>query len=266
MKTAFKKNLLSLAVGAGLIGSAAWSPASHACPAEPLVSSICIMAAVSLNGDFGGGLYDVADGRLLSISQNAALYSLIGTTYGGDARVTFGIPDLRGRVVMGSGRGPGLPQFNAGEAYGALTTILTTAQMPAHNHTLSTVSVNTSKMTATTTLSGLSASVTGRLALKASSGGTTGNDPTGKSLATTAATVRVYSDAAPTVAMNAASIDSSGLTVGNFTGTPTTTLGGTATLAGVTDPTGSSQELPLLQPSLVLNYYIAVNGIYPTRN
>lgn len=285
MKNTFKKNLLSLAVGAGLIGSAAWSPASHACPAEPLVSSVCIMAAVSLNGDFGGGVFAVADGRLLSIGQNAALYSLIGTTYGGDARVTFGIPDLRGRVVMGSGRGPGLPQFNAGQAYGALTTVLTTAQMPAHNHTLSTVSVNTSKMTATTTLTGLSATanlggvaVSGPasgLTLKAASGGTLDNNPSGKSLGTTVLSqARIYTDTTPSIDMNAGSIGGNlSLTIAGGTnapvaisGNPTTTLGGTATLAGVTDPAGSSLEIPLVQPSLVLNYYIAVNGIYPTRN
>jgi microcystin-dependent protein len=265
MKNTRQKTTLALALAAGLTGGAL-STASHACSAEPLVSSVCIMAAVSLNGDFGGGVYAVADGRLLSISQNAALYSLLGTTYGGNGTQTFGIPDLRGRVVMGSGKGPGMQQFNAGETYGTLTTVLTTAQLPAHNHTLGAVSVNTSKMTATTTLSGLSASVTGSLSLKASTGGTTGNDPTSKSLATPISTTRIYSDAAPTIAMNAASIDSSGLTVGNFTGTPTTTLGGTASLAGATDQTGSSQTVSLMQPSLVLNYYIAVNGIYPTRN
>lgn len=268
MKHTLRQSTLSLALAAGLLGFAAWSTDSQACPAEPLVSSVCVMAAVNLNGDFGNGMYAVADGRLLPISQNAALFSLVGTTYGGDARVTFGIPDLRGRVVMGSGRGPGLPQFNAGEAYGQLTTTLTSAQLPAHIHTLSTVAVNTSKMTATTTLSGLSASVTGSASLKASSGGNVSNDPTGKSLATTTTggPLKIYSDAAPTIAMNASSIDVSGLSVGNFTGTPTTTLGGTATLSGATDLTGASQPVTLLQPSLVLNYYIAVQGIYPTRN
>jgi microcystin-dependent protein len=267
MRNTFKKSTLSLALATGLIGSAAWSTDSHACAAEPLVSSVCIMAAVSLNGDFGGGMYAVADGRLLSISQNAALYSLIGQTYGGSGQVSFAIPDLRGRVVMGSGRGPGLPQFNPGQAFGALTTNLTIAQLPTHAHTLTGVSVNTSKMTATTTLNGLSASLTGSASLKASTGGNASNDPTGKSLATTSGvSSRIYSDAAPTIAMNAGSIDSSGLSIGNFTGNPTTTLGGTATLSGATDPNGASQEVSLMQPSLVLNYYIAVQGIYPTRN
>lgn len=266
MRNTFKKTTLSLALATGLIGSATWSTDSYACAAEPLISSVCIMAMVNW-GDFGGNVFAVADGRLLPISQNAALYSLIGQTYGGAGQVSFGIPDLRGRVVMGSGQGPGMPQFNAGKTYGALETVLTTAQMPAHNHTLSTVSVNTSKMTATTTLSGLSASVTGAATLKASSGGNVGNDPTGKALATTSGvSSRIYSDAAPTISMNASGIDVSGLSVGNFTGTPTTTLGGTATLAGATDQAGASQSVTLMQPSLVLNYYIAVNGIYPTRN
>ncbi|MCK9202533.1 MAG: tail fiber protein [Gallionella sp.] len=267
MRNTFKKTTLSLALATGLIGSAAWSTAAQACAAEPLVSSICVMAAVSLNGDFGGGVFAVADGRLLPISQNAALYSLIGQTYGGSGQVSFAIPDLRGRVVMGSGRGPGLPLFSAGQMYGQLTTNLTVAQLPMHNHTLSTVAVNTSKMTATTTLSGLSASLTGTATLKASSGGTSSNDPTGKALTSTSGTAaRIYSDAAPSISMNASGIDVSGLAVGNFTGSASTSLGGTATLAGATDVTGASDSVSLMQPSLVLNYYIAVNGIYPTRN
>jgi microcystin-dependent protein len=265
MKSTGKRTTLALALAASLIGSATWSDTSHACPAEPLVSSVCIMSMVNW-GDFGGGMYALADGRLLSISQNAALYSLVGTTYGGNGTQTFGIPDLRGRVVMGSGQAPGMPMFRAGEQYGQLTATLTTAQLPAHSHTLSAVRVDTSKMTATTTLSGLSASVTGSLALKGSSGGTPAYGPAGASLATTTGPVKIYSDAAPTIAMNAASIDSSGLTVGNFTGTPTTTLGGTASLSGATDITGASQSVSLMQPSLVLNYYIAVTGIYPMRN
>jgi len=177
-----------------------------------------------------------------------------------------------------------MPQFNAGETYGALTTILTAAQMPAHNHTLSTISVNTSKMTASTTLSGLTTTTdlssvtvsvpTSGLKLLASSGGTAGNNPAGATLATTtSAPLKIYSDASPSVEMKAGSIGGtlsttlSGTAPGTVSGgTATTTLGGTATLAGATDVAGSSQEIMLMQPSLVLNYYIAVNGIYPTRN
>jgi microcystin-dependent protein len=285
MRNTFKKSTLSLALATGLIGSAAWSTDSHACAAEPLVSSVCIMGMVNW-GDFGGGMFALADGRLLSISQNAALYSLIGQTYGGSGQVSFGIPDLRGRVVMGSGRGPGLPQFNPGQAFGALTTNLTTAQLPTHAHTLTGVSVNTSKMTATTTLSGLTTttnlgglSISGTATgLKLNASTTTGTlaDPTGNALgAAPGGQGKIYTTGTPSVAMNASSIGGNlSLSIASGTtapgtvsgGSATTTLGGTATLSGATDPNGASQEVSLMQPSLVLNYYIAVQGIYPTRN
>jgi len=259
------KNTLAAALALSL-SAGAWSTASHACAYEPLISSVCTMAAVNLGGSFNNTTFVMADGRLLPISQYAALFALVGTTYGGDGKVNFGVPDLKGRVVMGSGTVSGAGVFNAGEKYGQYQTNLTIAQLPAHTHTLTTTTVNTSRMTATTTLSGMSGSLTGSLALKASTGGNVGTDPAGKSLATTGGTVRIYSDAAPTIAMNAASIDSSGLTVGNITGNATTTLGGTASIAGTTDVTGSSQAVSLMQPSLVMNYYIAVNGIFPTRD
>ena len=94
MRNTFKKTTLSLALATGLIGSAAWSTDSHACANEPLISSVCVMAMVNW-GDFGGGVFAVADGRLLPISQYAALYSLIGQTYGGSGQASFAIPDSR---------------------------------------------------------------------------------------------------------------------------------------------------------------------------
>lgn len=262
MRNTFKRTALSLAMGAGLIGSTA----VQACPMEPLISSVCVMALSSSWGDFGGGMYALADGRLLPIQQNAALYSLVGTTYGGNGSTTFGIPDLRGRVVVGSGVAPGIGTFNPGQMGGAASVTLTANQLPTHAHALVNVPVNISQMTATTTLTGLSASLTGSLALKAATGGTTGSDPTGKTLATTAGTIKIYSDAAPTITMNAGSIDSTGLTVGNFTGTPATTLGGTATVSGNTAAAGGSQPVSTMMPYTVLRYYIALNGVYPQRD
>ena len=76
----------------------------------------------------------LCDGQLLPISQNSALFSLIGTTYGGDGRVTFQLPDLRGRVMIHQGQGPGQPSYAWGETGGATETTLLTSNMPAHNH------------------------------------------------------------------------------------------------------------------------------------
>lgn len=76
------------------------------------------------------------DGQLMPISQNTALFSLLGTNYGGDGKSTFALPDLRARMAMGAGQGPGLSPRSLGEAPGQATVALTAAQMPAHGHGL----------------------------------------------------------------------------------------------------------------------------------
>lgn len=88
-------------------------------------------------GNFNPRGWLFCNGALQSIAQNTALFSLVGTTYGGDGQTTFGVPDLRGRVAVGTGTGPGLPAVNLGEIGGARTATLTAAQMPAHSHTVS---------------------------------------------------------------------------------------------------------------------------------
>lgn len=74
------------------------------------------------------------NGQLLAISQNTALFSLLGTTYGGDGRTTFALPDLRGRTGLQFGSGPGLSNITLGERGGAENHTLTTPQLPSHNH------------------------------------------------------------------------------------------------------------------------------------
>jgi len=74
------------------------------------------------------------DGQLLPISQYTALFSLLGTTYGGDGRTTFGLPDLRGRVAMSMGNGPGLSDYYQGQRGGAEEVTLTSANLPSHGH------------------------------------------------------------------------------------------------------------------------------------
>jgi microcystin-dependent protein len=74
------------------------------------------------------------DGQLLSIAQNTALFSLLGTTYGGDGRTTFALPDLRGRVAIAMGQGPGLSLRNEGDRGGEETVTLTVSQLPPHSH------------------------------------------------------------------------------------------------------------------------------------
>lgn len=78
----------------------------------------------------------LCNGQLLPIAQNQALFSLLGTMYGGNGQTTFGLPDLRGRVPMGFGQRPGLSNYAIGETGGSETVTLTQAQLPAHTHTV----------------------------------------------------------------------------------------------------------------------------------
>lgn len=76
------------------------------------------------------------NGQILSIAQNTALFALLGTTYGGNGQTTFALPDLRGRVLMHAGQGPGLSSRDQGEVAGTETVTLNAAQLPAHSHTV----------------------------------------------------------------------------------------------------------------------------------
>ena len=85
-------------------------------------------------GNFAPRGWAFCDGQLLPISSNSALFSLLGTIYGGDGRTTFALPDLRGRVAIHEGNGPGLSPYNLGQRGGQETVTLTTSQMPNHTH------------------------------------------------------------------------------------------------------------------------------------
>ena len=87
-------------------------------------------------GNFAPRGWMFCQGQLLSIAQNTALFSILGTTYGGNGQTTFGLPDLRGRAPIGTGQGPGLPSIDLGEVSGATSASLTIQNLPAHNHVL----------------------------------------------------------------------------------------------------------------------------------
>jgi microcystin-dependent protein len=147
------------------------------------------------------------DGQLLSIAQNTALFSLLGTTYGGNGTTNFSLPDLRGRVPVGFGQGPGLSPYNLGDRAGTETVTLSLSQIPAHSHTPvgSSSPANTGSVSNTYW-------ATPRLLL--------------------------YSSDAPSVPMN-------GIAIGS---------------------TGGNQGHDNLKPLLVVNYIIALEGIYPARD
>lgn len=98
---------------------------------EPFTAEIRIFA-----GNFAPRGWAFCDGQLLPISQNTALFSLIGTTYGGDGRVTTALPNMAGRAPMHPGRGPGLTSRRLGQKGGAEIATLSVEQMPNHSHTM----------------------------------------------------------------------------------------------------------------------------------
>lgn len=128
------------------------------------------------------------DGQLLSISSNSALFSLLGTTFGGDGRTTFGLPGLRGRSAVHVGNGPGISTITWGEKGGAENVTLSVAQMPSHNHMVTASSLSTS--------------------VKASSDDADGTSPAGALLGTTAEDV--YSGGTADSTMNAAAAETHG--------------------------------------------------------
>ena len=122
------------------------------------------------------------NGQLLPINQNQALFSLLGTTYGGDGRTTFALPDLRGRAIVGNGQGPGLSSYALGQRGGSESVTLAETQLPAHAHVIS------GTMSA--------------VANCASGGGNQQAPAGGLPAADAAAAVMMYSNAAPDASMS----------------------------------------------------------------
>lgn len=101
---------------------------------DPYLSNVTIFA-----GNFAPMSWAFCNGALLSIAENTALFSLLGTTYGGDGQTTFALPDLRGRFANHAGSGPGLPSYDLGQVGGSESTTLLTINLPAHNHIVTSV-------------------------------------------------------------------------------------------------------------------------------
>ena len=146
-------------------------------------------------------------GQLLPINQNQALFSLLGTTYGGNGTVNFALPDLRGRAPVHVGTGAGLPAVVLGELSGEENHTLLAGEMPQHNHLVAAAS-------------------------------DTPDSPTPAANRWTASGNSIYTSAAANATMHAAAL-------GNA---------------------GGSQPHSNMQPSLVLNFSIALQGIFPSRN
>lgn len=104
---------------------------------EPYIGEIKIFGFY-----FNPSGHEMCNGQIMSIAENTALFALLGTTYGGNGQTTFALPDLRGRVPVGQGQGPGLPFNSLGQLSGATSANILASNMPVHNHPASGISIN----------------------------------------------------------------------------------------------------------------------------
>lgn len=180
-------------------------------------------------GNFAPRGYAFCWGQLMAISQNAALFSLLGTTYGGNGQSTFGLPDLRGRSPVGFGQAPGLSNVNLGEIGGSANTTLTLNNLPAHSHAV-TGTASVAVPVITTEGTSTSPSSTSVLA-------TTVDNAAG-------AEVKVYG-----------------------AGPGTTTLAPfNVSVSGSTSVVGNNFPFDNHSPYLGVNFIIALEGVFPSRN
>jgi microcystin-dependent protein len=249
---------------------------------DPFIGQLMLFA-----GNFAPRGWAFCNGQLLPINQNTALFSLLGTTYGGDGRNTFGLPDLRGRVPIGMGQGPGFANIQQGEMAGSPTVTLTSAQMPAHNHAvdMSKTEVNINATVTGTIKAGATASgnfpatqapVTGDVAIPVNTTGalaTNKNNPSQGVLATTSTNIYsgstpngTYSGAAVPVTNGKTSIPQTALSL-PVSGSVDVPISTKAPVVGnaTTAVAGSNQPVGIMSPYLGMNYCIALEGIYPSR-
>jgi microcystin-dependent protein len=212
---------------------------------EPFIGT-----AITFGFNFPPRGWALCDGQLLSIAQNSALFSLLGTTFGGDGRTSFGLPDLRGRSQVHVGTGPGLSHIGWGQRSGYEFKRLSIPEMPYHNHT---ATFDGSKASATP------ATATTEVTVNAHSGlgdqenadssywatAKSGFNPIPDSFSTSKNT---------TMASDAVKVDVT-ITAGSLTGGEVTV-----------NNTGGSQEFSIRNPNLGMYSSIALQGIFPSRN
>lgn len=252
---------------------------------EPYIGQL-----IAVGFDFAPKGWAMCNGQLLPINQHQALFSLLGTTYGGNGTTNFGLPDLRGRTLIGMGHGQGLPNVQQGEMGGTPTATLTINQMPAHSHVIDMKSAEVNlNVTATGTIKAgakasgnfpaTSATVTGNVEIPVNKMGgpfVNGSNPNAGILVnlpaaspkiyTTIAADGIYSGKAIPVAQGIATVPQTALNL-PVSGSVDVPISAKASVGGIATatPTGGSQAHDNMQPYLGMNYCIALEGIYPSR-
>jgi microcystin-dependent protein len=206
---------------------------------------------------FGGANFVIkntatANGALVSISQNTALFSILGTTYGGNGVQTFALPNLTGRAPFGFGTASTGSTYFVGQVGGTENVTLTQGNLPAHTHgaTTSGLAVDTSGLTVDPT--GISAT------LRASNLGADSPDPAGSALAQSNNNTSIYLDGGtPNTALAANSVQLAG----------TGKVAGTASVSGnvTVGLTGNNIPVATVSPYLVINWLVVTYGIFPSR-
>lgn len=281
MKSVVKKHFSRAALIAGIV-SAAWMPNSYACSDSPILASICIMAVPYNFGNFNRQ-YMLAAGQDMSMSTNAALYSLIGATYGDPTSTTFKLPDLRGRFLVGANG----VTYMTGNKGGDDGIRLTVAQLPAHSFELKAIPVDLSQLkvdvalpTLNSTVSIAAATLSGTVAnLKMNVVNTTSGvaSPSGSYLGKApAASGSIYASSAPDATLNAGAISGGTVSVTVPASTASvsipgstlvSTIGGTATATGKTNSIGAGGTIDNRPLYMALTFYIAAaNSLYPSRD
>jgi len=190
-------------------------------------------------GNFNPMYWAICQGQTLQITQYTALFSIIGTYYGGNGQTTFMLPDLRGRIPVSAGQGTGLAiNWSLGEYSGSEKTQLTIANLPTHNHPAA-----TSSMTVTGTATGnITPSCCSEVGDKMSA--------VGNVLSSISSGYVIPGDADSNMAPISASLTVNG------------TVAGMVTIGN----TGSAQLVSNIQPSLAINWIICLNGEFPSRD
>lgn len=182
-------------------------------------------------GNFAPRGWMFCAGQILSIQQYTALFSLLGTMYGGNGQTTFGLPDLRGRSPVGIGQGPGLSPITEGEMAGIESLTLTQAQMPTHTHMMTGATASVA-IPATSATAADKTPSTGSILSAA-------NDKTGSG-----AEVDIYGPGPATTTLEPFNVG----------------------ITGSVSMAGASQPVAVRNPFLGVNFIIAVQGIFPSRN